>query len=241
MKRIKQRLKLAIAIGIGLLLFMTGAQAANPTPTAGPAVIKYTPNMSVASLASRPGTDVVQFSSGRRMTVGELRKLDRMLQEARAPKIDKMPRALKVKPNANNIKVRMTSAADLSQVLKRPDNDTIQLHSGRLATVGQIKLVQPLLAQRLGRPIASLSKRSDLSGPAIKVTKSMTKAQWEEIGRKPDNTILENPNGVRITVGELKSNITMMYERGKDGKGSPAQRKLTPMNPSRPKGKGGLQ
>ncbi|MBF8258914.1 MAG: hypothetical protein HW377_1288 [Actinobacteria bacterium] len=77
----------------------------------------------------------------------------------------------------------------------------MRLPSGRLATVGQIKLVQPLIEKKIGRSLSSIPKRASLSGPAVKVT---AKSDWKEIIARPDGTVLESPDGTRITVGELK-------------------------------------
>jgi hypothetical protein len=113
-----------------------------------------------------------------------------------------MPAALKMKPAATGTKIN--NAADLAAALKLPDNTTVQLPSGRLATVGQIKLVRPLIEKRLGHSLAMVQQRPNLTGPAIKVNKNTSRAQWEDILKKPDATVLESPNGKRITVGEAK-------------------------------------
>ncbi len=181
---------------IAVFLLMTG------TVSAEPAIVKYTPNMTVKSLAGRPDTDLVELRNGRRVSVGDLRRLDAAAQKMRAPRVDRMPAALKVKPAATGTKIR--NAADLAAALKLPDNTTVQLPSGRLATVGQIKLVQPLIEKRLGHSLAMVQQRPNLTGPAIKINKNTTRAQWEDILKKPDATVLESPNGKRITVGEAK-------------------------------------
>ena len=114
-----------------------------------------------------------------------------------------MPAALKIKPAATG--TRINNAADLAAALKRPGNETVQLPSGRLATVGQIKFLQPEVEKRLGRKLNALPQRPNLSGPAIKITKGTTKSEWVDILHKDPGTVLENPKGTRITVGELKA------------------------------------
>lgn len=181
---------------IALLVLMVSAALAEP------GFIKYAPNMTVNSLAGRPNTDLVELKNGRRVSVGDLRRLDAAAQKMRAPRVDRMPAVLKVKPAATGTKIN--NAADLAAALKLPDGATVQLPSGRLATVGQIKLVQPLIEKRLGHSLTMVLQRPNLSGPAIKVNKDTTRAQWEDILKRPDNTVLESPNGKRITVGEAK-------------------------------------
>jgi hypothetical protein len=189
---------------IAVFLLMIGAALAEP------GIVKYTPNMTVKSLAGRLDTDLVELKNGRRVSVGDLRRLDAAAQKMRAPKVDLMPAVLKVKPAATGIKIN--NAADLAAALKLPDNATVQLPSCRLATVGQIKLVQPLVEKRIGHSLTMMVQRPSLSGPAIKIMKGTTRAQWEDILKKPDNTVLESPNGKRITVGEAKQYLAKNFK-----------------------------
>lgn len=187
---------LTVAAAIAVFLLMIGAALAEP------GIVKYTPDMTVNSLAGRPDTDLGELKNGRRVSLGDLRRLEAAAQKMRAPKVDLMPAVLKLKPAATGTPVK--TAADLVAALKLPDNATVQLPSGRLATVGQIKLVQPLVEKRLGHSLAMVVQRPNLTGPAIKIMKGTTRAQWEDILKKPDTTVLESPNGKRITVGEAK-------------------------------------
>jgi hypothetical protein len=189
---------------IAVALLMIGAALAEP------GIVKYTPNMTVKSLAGQPDTDLVELKNGRRVSVGDLRRLDVAAQKMRAPKVDRMPAVLKVKPAATGIKIN--NAADLAAAFKLPDNATVKLPSGRLATVGQIKLVQPLVEKRIGHSLTMVVQRPNLSGPSIKITKGTTRAQWEDILKKPDNTVLESPNGKRITVGEAKQYLAKNFK-----------------------------
>jgi hypothetical protein len=117
----------------------------------------------------------------------------------------RLPAALKTKPASKGR--LLNTQADIAAALKRPDNETVQLPSGRLVTVGQLKFVQPLVEKRLGRSLTQINQ-NNLEGPAIKVTKTTTKSEWITILRMPDSTVLESPNGKRITVGKLKQEMT---------------------------------
>ena len=103
---------------------------------------------------------------------------------------------------------RVNNAADLAAALKHSDNESVQLPSGRLATVGQIKRLQPMVEKQLGRKLTSIPQRPNLEGPAIKISKNISKEEWKGIFQKPDNTVLESPSGKRITVGELKKTLS---------------------------------
>jgi hypothetical protein len=50
----------------------------------------------------------------------------------------------------------------------------------------------------------TLPQRPDLSGAAIKVDAN---SDWKALLQRPDQTVLESPNGTRITVGELKKTL----------------------------------
>jgi hypothetical protein len=97
--------------------------------------------------------------------------------------------------------------ADLTAALKRPDSDTVQMPSGRLATVGQIRFIQPIVEKRLGYKLTTLLQQPSPTAPATRVDASTTVAQWKEILQKPDSTVVESPQGKRITVGELKQAV----------------------------------
>ena len=169
-------------------------------------IIKYNSTITTQSLAGRPDSDFVEFSNGRRLKVGDIRRLRTAQQKMMAAKPGRrLPAALKVKPASTGRPLH--TQADIAAALKRPDSETVQLPSGRLVTVGQIKFVQPLVEKRLGRSLTQIGQ-SNLEGPAIKITKTTTKSEWINILRMPDSTVLESPNGKRITLGKLKQEMT---------------------------------
>jgi hypothetical protein len=174
--------------------------------TNNPNIIKYNSTITAQSLAGRPDSDFVEFSNGRRLRVRDIRRLQTVQQKMMAANPGRLlPAALKVKPASKGR--LLNTQADIVAALKRPDSETVQLPSGRLVTVGQIKFVQPLVEKRLGRSLAQINQ-SNLEGPAIKITKTTTKSEWINILRMPDSTVLESPNGKRITLGKLKQEMT---------------------------------
>ena len=179
-------------------------------------IIKYTPNMNLKSLAGRPDSDFVEFSNGKRISLGKLRSLEAAQQKMLAAVPGRrLPAALKVKAAATGTIVR--NAADLNAALQRPDSETVQFPSGKTATVGQMKYVQPLVEKKLGKKLTSMSQ-----GPGteiIKISNATTQSDWKIIFQKPDSTVLESPNGKHITVADLKQ---AMAKRTK-----PRTRKIT--------------
>lgn len=201
--------------GIAAAIWFLGYPAFAAPPTTN--VIQYTPGLTIESLSGRPDTDLVQFPKGKPMTVGQIRRLQASAARLRAPRVDRTPEVLRHKPAPTGMPLR--NASDLKEALKRPDTETVQFPSGRTATVGQIRLVRPLVEKRLGgRSLDSLMQRPSLSGPAIKVSKATTRKEWTDILKKPDTTVVETQSGKRATVGEIKEEgKRQLSARGKSG------------------------
>jgi len=186
----------------GLIWVFIGGSAL-PALSAPPEVIKFSRTMPIDALAGRADTDLVELSDGRRLKVADVRRLTQTAQQIRAAVPgSRMPQALKIKPAAKGTPVR--NANDLAAALKRPDSETLELPNGRTLTVGQLKLVREEVELRLGHSLANLPQRPDLRGAAIKVDAN---SDWAALLQRPDNTVLESPNGTRITVGELKKSL----------------------------------
>ena len=213
MKKRKNRFWLRImiaflAIGIGLTL-CSAAQSNSSLAASGNVqanIIKITPGTSSSVLVGRPDTDLIELPSGRKMQVGDLRQLSQISQELRSMPSKKISASalFKIKPKQKGFVVKNSS--DLATALKRPENETIELPSGRRATVAQIKFLEPYIEKRLGHKLTQ-TRRTDLTQNPIKVSSAADKTFWKSILKKPDNTVLEAPDGTRITVGELKQTL----------------------------------
>jgi hypothetical protein len=201
MKRAGHRTHLAIVVvALAATGFHDHAYAAAQSATPGsPNVVKFSPNLTQSAVLARPDSDLVEFSDGKRMRVAELRRLDAWAKKARSTPGKPFPAALRAKPAP--IGQAVPDAAALAKALKQPDNATLRLPSGRLATVGQIKLVLPKVEESVGHSLSVAPPQRNLSGPAVKVT---AKSDWKDILKRPDGTVLEAPDGRRITVRELK-------------------------------------
>jgi len=163
-------------------------------------VVKLNANLRLNQLGARPDSDLVELSDGKRVRLGDLRRIELAAKKLRsAPATAIVPQGLRFKPAATGI--RVDNADALVAALKRPDSDTVVLPSGRRATVGQLRFVQARVEARLGRPLGVSPRRPATTGAALKVT---AQTDWKAILKRPDNTVLESPSGKRITVGELK-------------------------------------
>lgn len=209
MKVARHRTRVAIiVVALGAIGFHNGAHAA-AAAQGSPNVLKFSPNLTRNTVLARPDTDMVEFSDGKRMRVGELRKLDAAAQRMRAAKPTRtLPPGLKTPPAATGRLVQ--NRADLAAALRRSGNETLQLPSGRLVTADQLRFVLPEVEKRLGRRLADAAPQPRRDGPAIKVN---AQTDWREILKRPDGTILESPSGKRVTVGEIKQTLAQSRQR----------------------------
>lgn len=165
-----------------------------------PGILKFSPNLSAAELAKRPDTDLIELSNGRRISLGAIRQLRERAQKLRANTPNsRLPKAFTTKPAATGMVV--SNSSDLAAALKLSDDTTVVLPSGKRITVRMLRFLQPEIERQLGRSLMTGAEAPKRVGPAIQVNR---KTNWKEILQKPDDTILESPNGKRITVGELK-------------------------------------
>jgi hypothetical protein len=221
------------ALAIAVSCLAAGAAAAAPSAKTGaaqagaPAVsngLKFNPGMSASALAGRPDTDLLELSNGRTVPLGQIRRLSAIVRRGRASQAGEDLAVLRMKPAATGVPIR--GAGDLMDALKnRGNGETLQFPSGFVATVGQVRLAQPLVEEQLGRRLETTAGQRNLSGPVVKVPSWPTRAQWVEIFQKPDNTLLESPKGARISVGELKKALAAdgrPAKRSGKGRGAPA-------------------
>jgi hypothetical protein len=196
----------SVLAAVVALAFAPTAFAGDTSPAASTAnVVPYRSNLTNAELNARAATDVVEFADGRRVRVGDLRKLAAVAKRMHAGSASGGTAAvLRAKPAAQG-GTPVRNGAELAQSLDRPDSETLVLPSGRRLTVGQLKLLQPRIEKQLGRSLTSVPKRQlATSGTAVKVGAN---PDWKKIFAMPDATLLEAPNGARISVKELKADL----------------------------------
>jgi hypothetical protein len=188
---------------VAVVLLLSPMFSPQPQAAETKQMLKFTHGMTAQSLAGRSDLEIVELSNGRHVSVGLLRHLDSAMRAVRAPQPYRPPMGFTLKPAATGAPVR--NATDLARALKTMhDNDTVQLPSGRKVTVAQIKLLQPLVEQRSGHKLDMAPAAVNLAGTSIKIKPGTSKAEWQSILAKPDNTVLESPTGVRVTVGGIK-------------------------------------
>ncbi len=187
---------------LALTLLLTGFPAPGHAEPVRPGVVKFTPKMPASALAPLSDADRVELPDGRQVRMGDVRRLREAARKMHARKGAPLPAGLRLKPAPTGTPLR--SASDLAAALQRPDADTVVLPSGRKVTVGMIRLLQPQVEKRTGRPLVAGPKRPNLSGAAIKVG---AQTDWKDVLQRPDGTVLEAPDGTRITVGELKKSL----------------------------------
>lgn len=189
------------AVALAVLPLTADAQltTTGPATAAAANVVKYRPNLSTAKLAGRPDSDMVEFDNGRRVRLGDVRRLEASISKARATRAPNVLPALRQRPAATGTAIR--NASDLAAALKRSDQETVVLPSGQRATVAQLRIAKTFADKRMARSPANAPQRPNLSGVAIKVT---PETDFKALLTKPDATVLETPQGTRVTVGEIK-------------------------------------
>jgi hypothetical protein len=171
--------------------------AAEPQAARDASILRYTPQLRVEELRGRPDSDSIELPNGKRMRLGDLRRLTAFAGKLRSTPVKPLPPALTARPAARG--VRVNNANELAATLARPESETIELPSGRRFTVAQLKFLQPQIEKQLGRPLAAGSAvRSDST---VRVG---ARSDWKSILQMPDTTVLEATDGTRVTVGDLK-------------------------------------
>ncbi len=172
----------------------------------GKPVLMLTPSTSNAEMAKLGDNDVIELQDGRQLKMGTVRKFSAIAQKLKAARGTKpaIPPAVMIKPAATGLKV--TSMADLSRIFETsPDDTTIEFSSGRTYTVAQLRYLKPFLDVETGRKLDLPGVQSKYQKSAIKIKNTTDKEYWQNILRKPDDTLLETPQGKRFTVGDLKA------------------------------------
>ena len=165
--------------------------------------LHFTHGMTVQALAGHGDAEMVVLPSGHTVSVGLLRHMDSAMRAVHAPPTFHPPLGFTLKPAVTGAPVR--NAVDLAQAMNTmKDTDTVQLPSGRRVTIAQIKLLAPMVERQSGHKLSVAPAPVNLNGPTIKISPGTTKAAWQAILAKPDNTILESPTGVKVTVGGIK-------------------------------------
>lgn len=184
------------SIWMGLMVGTHGVHAAN-APAGAP--VRVNAQTTLTSIRALPAGAQVELGNGAKVPA------QRMVAVA-----DAIRRAQSKPRSASTSNFSKTTASPalvlrggthLPSVMARPDTDVVQLPNGMKLTVGDMKKLAELSPALKGRAMLPQA-RGDLNGAAIRVTSS---ADLSKLRNAPDTTILENPNGVRVTLGELRA------------------------------------
>lgn len=194
---------------IVIFLFKLPASRAEQVSMTSSSAVKISPEMNANILKSLADDDKVELPSGRKIMMKEIRRLSKKTGEIKSASFTGKPMAQVFKVQPAPMGIPLKNRSDLVSALSRPGTDTVELPSGRRLTVDQLRLLQPYVEKRLGRKLSRIDT-PDLKGEALKVTSSTEKNYWRDIMLKPDHTVLEAPDGTRITVGDLKAALSAM-------------------------------
>jgi hypothetical protein len=147
----------AVLVALAVPLWHGTVQAADQSgrtsANADPHVVRFSPTMPASALAGRPDSDFLELSNGRRLRLGDLRRLTATLRAARVTPVRPLPLGLMAQPAATGRPVK--NGADLAAALQLPETETVVLPSGRRATVALVKLLQPPVEKQLGRRLTA--------------------------------------------------------------------------------------
>lgn len=163
----------------------------------------------IADIRALPDNATVRTRSGRVVRAHALKQLVdsiKLVQQQRtAPPVRTLPTLSRVAPAAP-VQVQVKRGTDLRALAARPDSDVLQLPNGQKLTIGDFKKLDNIERMRSGRSLverqAALSRPAVPAGPAIKIASN---ADLAALASHPDSTVVQNPAGRRITLGELRA------------------------------------
>lgn len=172
-------------------------------PNAG-AIVRVSAGMRTAQVLALHDDQVVETPSGHRMRVGEYRRLQAMFAGARARSMQQHAAPFAILPAPSERGTPRRPGESAAQLLARPPTDVIRLASGRSVSVAQLRAIAPYVQHRYHVDLmAAAPGRPLLTGPATRVE---SLSQLKSVPRNaPDATILESPQGTRVTLGEIRA------------------------------------
>jgi hypothetical protein len=185
-----------------LALFTVNALAQVAAPRTLPGTANVHTVQKMTEVRALPDNAMVQTQGGRVVSARTLKRLADAIQMAK--KGQSAPASLpQFSRPQGAAQVQVKPGTDLHALAARPNNDVMLLPNGQKMTVGEFKALSELARRQTGRSIIERQPvRAAATGPVIKIKSN---AELGKLADKPDATILENPQGQRITLGELRS------------------------------------
>lgn len=178
---------------------------AHAQPTAP---MRITNATNLASLRALPPTAKVQLPSGRQIDASRFNSQVDMLRRAQQRSVSRGGVDLSIRPAQGAATMKITNAAGLAAALARPNSDVVELPNGAKLSVGDLRKLGALAQREKGRnPLdaAKVNVSAAARASAIAPIKVRNRQDLIALKGKPDATVVEAPNGARITLGDIRA------------------------------------
>lgn len=193
-------------------------------------IIRISAGVGRAQVLQLRDDQIIETPSGRQMKVGSYRRLSAAFASAQTRSAARAAAPFAYSKPAGGI--TLPAGETPAQLQQRPDNTVVRFANGSVATVGQIKAMRPFIEQRYGVSLNAPPPAAP-SGNAVKV--GNLDSALAQLKGASDSTILESPQGTRVTVGELKLALGMpALEAAQKARAST----VTPITPAPPATRG---
>ena len=214
--RIKRLFWFATAAALGLCssiagaadIQLAGSASLRPTLTAvAPNTFAMTHETTFQEVLAHADSETMVSAEGKRISVARLRQANALTQRYVANR-SRLPRVKFIAVNKTAAAQKIGPNTDLAALLNQPDDTPLETPSGKRFNVSVLKILQPEIERRIGRPInqlrSSAGGRAAIYAPGLATQKVPTKPKIADLLKQPDSQVLESPHGIRITVGELR-------------------------------------
>ena len=179
------------------------------TETSRAAIVRVPRGIRAIDLAVLRDDQVIQTPSGAQMRAGTLRAIRAAIATARQHTSVRRAGAFAILPAPTTRGTPPRPGETAAEILARPPTDVILLPSGHSITVAQLRLMAPYVERRYRVDLRRANYRRLQSGPTIKI---QSIADLKTLPRDtPDGTVLETPQGTRVTLGALKAALKAQY------------------------------
>lgn len=105
--------------------------------TQGAAQVQLKPGVDLKNIAKRPDSDVLQLPDGRKLTVGDLKKLSAIQQKRTGKSLLDMQSA--TRPSWEGPAIRVNSREELAKLGDKPDSTVLETRTGKRITLGELR------------------------------------------------------------------------------------------------------
>ena len=195
-------------IGSTLFLLLIGnATAQVPATPINAARLKLTPQVTLQNLRALPPDAIVETSKGRVVSAQRFLAVADAIRAAHNKPRQAAPSGFSRTQAQPTLIVG--PGTHWPSLLTRSETDVVQLPNGTKLTIGDIKKLATAAPQMRGQALVQPT-RSDLLGTAIPIKSA---ADLSKLKNASDSTILENKNGVRVTLGDLRAEARKQQQR----------------------------